>query len=174
MNFSKLLRSESFDEPSNNLSNCSQSLSLLMFSVWLLVKTVVLDLKLRVKKITRVKNKMVTVNNVYSLAIMQKLSYWWGGFHTWILGILVSYNFFIFSYSINFLKNSSMLLLFNFPYFSIVFFSGQGSISASWVTYTLVIQLFSFSLFCPSKMANSLCFKHVIHQFLLLTSESAI
>ena len=94
-------------------------------SAWLLVKTVVLDLKLRVKKITRVKNKMVTVNNVYSLAIMQKLSYWWGGFHTWILGILVSYNFFIFSYSINFLKNTSMLLLFNFPYFSIVFSLGK-------------------------------------------------
>ena len=62
-NFS--MRSESFNDTSDKLSNYSTSSSLLMFSVWRLVKTMTIDLKLNVRKIIIAKVKMATaINNV--------------------------------------------------------------------------------------------------------------
>ena len=69
-NFS--VRSGIFDDTSDNLSSFSASSFLLMFSVWLSVKTMIIDLKTKVKKIVRGKDKMVTaVNDVYSSAVIR-------------------------------------------------------------------------------------------------------
>lgn len=68
-NFS--VRSGIFDDTSDNLSSFSASSFLLMFSVWLSVKTMIIDLKTKVKKIVRGKDKMATAVNAVSSAVMR-------------------------------------------------------------------------------------------------------